>query len=148
MSMTMSAPAASPQAKGADLIKDTTTQAFAKDVLEESRRQPVLVDFWAPWCGPCKMLAPTIDTLANEYAGKIRIGKLNTDDNPNTASSYSISGIPTVAQLITELKQQYAKAQPELLKKIGQNPLACPPPSLPDLGPAPGAQPPLSPPPP
>lgn len=71
-----------------------TDANFETEVLKSE--QPVLVDFWAPWCGPCKMLAPTIDALANEYAGKIRVGKLNTDDNPNTASSYSISGIPTV----------------------------------------------------
>jgi thioredoxin 1 len=57
---------------------------------------PVLVDFWAPWCGPCKMIAPTIDAVATEYSGKVRVGKLNTDDNPQVASSYSISAIPTV----------------------------------------------------
>ena len=71
-----------------------TDANFETEVLKSE--QPVLVDFWAPWCGPCKMLAPTIETLATEYAGKIRVGKLNTDDNPNTASSYNISGIPTV----------------------------------------------------
>src|SRR5207248_1680221 len=71
-----------------------TDANFETEVLKSE--QLVLVDCWAPWCGPCKMLAPTIDTLANEYAGKIRVVKLNTDDNPNIATSYSISGILTV----------------------------------------------------
>jgi thioredoxin 1 len=73
----------------------TLTDAnFQSEVLDS--QEPVLVDFWAPWCGPCKMLAPTIDALAGEYAGKVRVGKVNTDDNPKTATSYSISAIPTV----------------------------------------------------
>jgi thioredoxin 1 len=71
-----------------------TDANFQTEVL--SSQQPVLVDFWAPWCGPCKMIAPTIDTVATEYTGKVRVGKLNTDDNPQTATSYGISAIPTV----------------------------------------------------
>jgi thioredoxin 1 len=67
---------------------------FQAEVLESA--QPVLVDFWAPWCGPCKMIAPTIDAIATEYNGKVRVGKVNTDDNPNTATAYNISAIPTV----------------------------------------------------
>ena len=58
--------------------------------------RPVLVDFWAEWCGPCKRLGPTIDQLAGEYAGKVTIGKLNVDDNPNTAFKFQIRGIPAV----------------------------------------------------
>ena len=71
-----------------------TDANFETEVL--ARDKPVLVDFWAPWCGPCKMIAPTIDAVASDYSGKVRVGKVNTDDNPKTASSYSISAIPTV----------------------------------------------------
>ena len=75
-------------------VLEFTDSNFQTEVL--SSQQPVLVDFWAPWCGPCKMLAPTIEQLAGEFEGKVRIGKLNTDDNPQVASSYGISAIPTV----------------------------------------------------
>ena len=57
---------------------------------------PVLVDFWAEWCGPCKRLAPTVEALAGDYAGKLTVGKLNVDDNPNTASKFQIRGIPAL----------------------------------------------------
>lgn len=75
-------------------VQTFTDANFQAEVLDSE--QPVLVDFWAPWCGPCKMIAPTIDAVATEYSGKVRVGKVNTDDNPNTASSYNISAIPTV----------------------------------------------------
>lgn len=71
-----------------------TDDSFKKEVLESS--VPVLVDFWAPWCGPCKAVAPVIEELAGEYQGKATIGKLNTDDNPEIASRYRIMGIPTL----------------------------------------------------
>jgi thioredoxin 1 len=75
-------------------VLEFTDGNFQSEVLDS--QQPVLVDFWAPWCGPCKMLTPTIEQLAGEFQGKVRIGKLNTDDNPQVASSYGISAIPTV----------------------------------------------------
>ncbi len=75
-------------------VLNFTDGNFQTEVLDS--QQPVLVDFWAPWCGPCKMLTPTIEELAGEFAGKARIGKLNTDDNPETATNFGISAIPTV----------------------------------------------------
>ncbi len=67
---------------------------FQSVVLESDL--PVLVDFWAPWCGPCLMMAPTLDELADEYDGKVKFAKLNTDDNHDTATKYGIMGIPTI----------------------------------------------------
>ena len=78
---------------GANVL-EFTEQNFQSEVLGSSK--PVLVDFWAPWCGPCRAIAPTIDKLADDYQGKVAIGKVNTDDQPSIAESYGISAIPTV----------------------------------------------------
>src|SRR5262245_55287445 len=71
-----------------------TDETFAKDVA--SSEQPILVDFWAPWCPPCRMIAPVLEALAADYAGKVRIAKLNVDDSPRTASSFGVASIPTL----------------------------------------------------
>src|SRR5882724_1646838 len=71
-----------------------TDAAFDADVLKSET--PVLVDFWAEWCGPCRMMSPTVDALAEENAGKIKIGKMNVDENPGTPMRYNIRGIPTM----------------------------------------------------
>lgn len=71
-----------------------TDTAFEKTVIQSTL--PTIVDFWAPWCTPCKMVAPTLDKLAKEYAGKMLIAKVNTDDNPEWAEKYGVQGIPTM----------------------------------------------------
>jgi thioredoxin 1 len=71
-----------------------TDAAFEQTVLNSTT--PVIVDFWAPWCGPCKMVAPILDKLAKEYAGKVVVAKVNTDDNPEWAQKYGVQGIPTM----------------------------------------------------
>lgn len=73
---------------------DVTDQTFSREVLSFSG--PVLMDCWAPWCGPCKMVAPVLDQLASEYAGRLKIAKLNVDENQGTASKYGIQSIPTM----------------------------------------------------
>ena len=68
--------------------------SFKEDVLDSEL--PVLVDFWAPWCGPCRMVAPVVDEISQQYIGRLKVVKLNTDENPNTASQYGIRSIPTL----------------------------------------------------
>ena len=75
-------------------IIHVTDDSFEQEVLQSS--DPILVDYWADWCGPCKMIAPVLDEIADEYDGKIRVAKLNIDENPNTPPRYGIRGIPTL----------------------------------------------------
>lgn len=77
-------------------IKDTTTATFSRDVMEESRRQPVLVDFWAPWCGPCKQLTPVLEKVVNEAGGRVKLVKLNIDDHPSIPGQLGIQSIPAI----------------------------------------------------
>lgn len=77
-----------------DLIKHVSDDSFQKDVIESE--QPVLVDYWAPWCGPCRMIAPVLEDIAGGYTGKLQIVKLNIDENPETAPKYGVRGIPTL----------------------------------------------------
>ncbi len=80
----------------ADLIKDTTDQAFMQDVVETSREVPVIVDFWAPWCGPCKTLGPQLEAAVTAARGKVRMVKINVDENPAIAGQLQVQSIPTV----------------------------------------------------
>jgi len=75
-------------------IVHVTDDSFEQEILQASK--PVLVDYWADWCGPCKMIASVLDEIADEYEGRVRIAKLNIDDNPNTPPRYGIRGIPTL----------------------------------------------------
>jgi putative thioredoxin len=80
----------------ADVVRDTTTQAFMKDVIEESRQQPVLVDFWAPWCGPCKQLTPVLEKVVRSAKGKVKLAKMNIDEHPAIPGQLGIQSIPAV----------------------------------------------------
>ena len=75
-------------------IKDITDASFESDVLKSDR--PVLVDFWAEWCGPCKMIAPTLEEVAKEYSSKIAVAKINVDNNQSTPAKFGVRGIPTL----------------------------------------------------
>ena len=77
-----------------ELIKHLSDASFEADVLKADT--PVLVDYWAEWCGPCKMLSPILDEIAADYAGRLKVAKLNIDDNQNTPANYGVRGIPTL----------------------------------------------------
>ena len=100
---------------------EVTDQNFDTEVLQA--KIPVLVDFWAEWCGPCRVLAPTVEALAEEYAGKVKVAKLNVDENVATASRYRIQGIPTLLLFQDgEVREQLVGVQPKsaLEKAVGQ----------------------------
>lgn len=82
------------------LVKDTTTANFMVDVVQESRTQPVLVDFWAPWCGPCKQLAPVLEKVVQQAGGKVKLVKMNTDEHPAVAGQLGIKSLPSVIAFV------------------------------------------------
>ena len=92
--------ATAPAAAAGSYITETTTANFGKDVIEESRKQPVLVDFWAPWCGPCKQLTPVLEKVINEAKGRVRLVKMNIDDHPSIAGQLGIQSIPAVIAFV------------------------------------------------
>src|SRR4030081_2342749 len=93
MTMLQSGEAAAAPAAG---VKDVTTKTFMKDVIEESKRQPVLVDFWAEWCGPCKQLAPILEKVVRAAKGKVKLVKMDIDKEPTVAGQLGIQSIPAV----------------------------------------------------
>src|SRR6187402_3833528 len=98
MLQTGAAPATTAAPEG--LIKETTTQGFMKDVIEESKRQPVLIDFWAPWCGPCKQLTPVLEKVVKGAKGKVKLVKMNIDDHPAIPGQMGIQSIPAVIAFV------------------------------------------------
>jgi thioredoxin 1 len=102
-------------------VQQVSDSSFEADVLQSDL--PVLIDFWAPWCGPCKQIAPVVDELAKEYAGRLKIVKMNVDDNPQTPSKYGVRGIPNLilfkgGQVRDQIIGAVPKAQ--LVKAINQ----------------------------
>jgi putative thioredoxin len=89
-----------PAPQASDLIKETTTQTFMQDVIEESKRQPVLIDFWAPWCGPCKQLTPVIEKAVRAAKGKVKLVKMNIDEHPAIPGQMGIQSIPAVIAFV------------------------------------------------
>src|SRR6201990_3695127 len=89
------APQAAP-----DLIKETTTQSFMKDVIEESKRQPVLIDFWAEWCGPCRQLTPVLEKAVRNAKGRVKLVKMNIDQHPAIPGQMGMQSIPAVIAFV------------------------------------------------
>jgi thioredoxin 1 len=105
----------------AEGVMEVSSSTWDKEVLQTE--DLVMVDFWAVWCGPCRMVAPTVEELSKEYAGKLKVVKLNTDDNPDIASRYKIMGIPTLMFFKDGEKVEQivgAVPKPQLQTKIDQ----------------------------
>lgn len=103
-----------------DKVLTLTDSNFETEVLQSAT--PVLVDFWATWCAPCKAIAPIIDAIAEEYEGKVKVGKVNVDDNPGTPGKYGVRGIPTVilfkeGKVVDQVVGAVPKTQLEALLK-------------------------------
>jgi thioredoxin 1 len=102
-------------------VKAVTDDSFEADVLQSNL--PVLIDFWAEWCGPCRAIAPVVEDLAKEYAGRLKVLKMNVDENPNTPSRYNVRGIPNLILFKDgQVRDQIVGAVPktQLVKAIGQ----------------------------
>ena len=118
-----------PSRRRGDLIKDSDTQHFAQDVIQASQSQPVIVDFWAPWCGPCKQLGPLLEKAVRAANGKVRLVKINIDENPELAQQLRIQSIPTVYAFIDgQPVDGFAGAQPEsqikaFVERLGGGPI-------------------------
>ncbi len=105
---------AAPGASGGDFIKDTDTQRFAADVLDASMQAPVIVDFWAPWCGPCKQLTPVLETLVRQARGRVRMVKVNVDENQQLAAQLRVQSVPMVYAFVGGRPvDAFVGAQPE-----------------------------------
>jgi putative thioredoxin len=98
----------------AGTVTDVTDATFATEVIAQSRTRPVVVDFWAPWCGPCRVLGPIIEKIAAEFGDDVALAKLNTDENPQTAMQYRIQGIPAVKAFVNgQVAAEFTGALPE-----------------------------------
>ena len=112
-----------------ELIKDTTTQDFAVDVIEESNNQPVLIDFWAPWCGPCKQLTPIIEKAVNDAKGAVKLVKMNIDEHPEISGQMGVKSIPAVVAFSNGrpvdgfMGAQGEKEIKEFIERIAPDPL-------------------------
>ena len=96
MTMMIGEQIAGTGATAAELVKDSDTKRFVADVIEASRKQPVIVDFWAPWCGPCKQLGPALEKVVRQANGKVRMVKINVDENQQLAAQMRVQSIPAV----------------------------------------------------